>query len=105
MVVKTNVNVSYATDGVSSVILKEVAKLSGVPTQEFVVKCDSLCGTTVGPLLNTNTGIKTVDIGIGQLAMHSIRETCATTDAYYYYKLMKGFYADYEKVDKTFLNC
>ena len=103
MVVKTNVNMSYATDSVSSLILKDVAKLAGVPVQEFIVKCDSLCGTTVGPLLCTNTGIKTVDIGIGQLSMHSIRESCGVTDVYYYYKLMMGFYTDYEKVDKTFL--
>ncbi len=103
VVIKTNYNISYATDAVSSVILKEIGKRAGVPLQEFVVKCDSLCGTTVGPLLNTNTGIKTVDIGIGQLAMHSIRETCATTDMLYYYKLLKQFYAVYAKVDKTFL--
>ena len=83
--------------------MKEIAKRAGVPMQEFVVKCDSLCGTTVGPLLNTNTGIKTVDIGIGQLSMHSIRETCATTDVLHYYKLIRDFYVEYSKVDKTFL--
>jgi len=105
VVVKTNYNISYATDSVSSVILKEIAKKGNVPLQEFVVKCDSLCGTTVGPLLNTNTGIKTVDIGIGQLAMHSIRETCATTDVLHYYNLMKAFFQEFAHVDKTFLGC
>lgn len=103
VVIKTNYNISYATDSVSSVILKEIAEMVKVPLQEFVVKCDSLCGTTVGPLLNTNTGIKTIDIGIGQLAMHSIRETCGTTDVLYYYQLLKGFYEVYNKVDRTFL--
>eukprot|EP00826_Nyctotherus_ovalis_P029487 TRINITY_DN2330_c0_g2_i2.p1 TRINITY_DN2330_c0_g2~~TRINITY_DN2330_c0_g2_i2.p1 ORF type:complete len:368 (+),score=144.35 TRINITY_DN2330_c0_g2_i2:529-1632(+) len=103
VVIKTNYNISYATDTASSVILKELAERLKVPLQEFVVKCDSLCGTTVGPLLNTNTCIKTIDIGIGQLAMHSIRETCATTDILYYYRLLKGFYQEYAKVDKTFL--
>jgi aspartyl aminopeptidase len=103
VVIKTNYNISYATDSVSSVILKELAKKLDIPVQEFVVKCDSLCGTTVGPLVNTNTCIKTVDIGIGQLAMHSIRETCATTDVLYYYQLIKGFYEIYHKIDTTLL--
>jgi len=103
VVIKTNHSMSYATDSVSSVIFKEIAEKVSVPVQEFVVKCDSLCGTTVGPLLNTNTSIKAIDIGIGQLAMHSIRETCATTDVYYYYKLMKGFYEVFNKVDTTLL--
>lgn len=105
VVLKTNVNMSYATDSVSGLIFKEVAKKSNVPIQEFAVKCDSLCGTTVGPLLCTNTGIKTVDIGIGQLSMHSIRELCGTTDCFYYYKLMMGFYSEYSKIDKKIMMC
>eukprot|EP00826_Nyctotherus_ovalis_P037819 TRINITY_DN3485_c0_g5_i1.p1 TRINITY_DN3485_c0_g5~~TRINITY_DN3485_c0_g5_i1.p1 ORF type:complete len:370 (-),score=70.28 TRINITY_DN3485_c0_g5_i1:119-1228(-) len=103
VVVKTNYNVSYATDSTSSVILKEIAGKVKVPTQEFVAKCDSPCRTTVGPLLNTNTCMKTIDIGIGQLAMHSIREICGTTDVMYYYQLMKGFYEEYGKVDRSLL--
>ncbi len=105
VVVKTNANISYATDSVSSVMFKELAKRADVPVQEFIVKCGALCGTTVGPLLNTNTCIKTVDIGIGQLSMHSIRETCGTTDVYYYYKFMLAFYREYGNIDKTFLGC
>ena len=102
---KTNVNMSYATDSVSSLFFKEIAKRGKVPVQEFIVKCDSPCGTTVGPLLCTNTGIKTVDIGIGQLSMHSIRETCASTDVLYYYQLMKTFFMEYSKMDIALLDC
>ena len=102
---KTNANMSYATDAVSGLILQEIAKRAGVPVQQFVVKCDSLCGTTVGPLLCTNTGIKTVDIGIGQLSMHSIREMCGTTDVLYYYRLMLSFYSEFAKIDTSIMNC
>jgi aspartyl aminopeptidase len=103
IVVKMHVSQNYATDPVSGSILKEVCKLSNVPLQDFVVKCDSLCGRTLGPLCAQQMGIKTVDIGMGQLSMHSIRETCATTDVLYYTNLFKGFFENYKKVSKDLL--
>lgn len=103
VVLKVNANQSYASDAVSGSIFKHLCNSCNVPVQEFIVRCDSLCGTTIGPLVATNTGIKTVDIGIGQHAMHSIRETCATTDLLYYYQLMKNFFTEYPKMDKKIL--
>ena len=32
--------------------------------KEFIVKADSGCGSTVGPMINANSTAKTVDIGI-----------------------------------------
>jgi aspartyl aminopeptidase len=52
-----------------------------------VVKNDSPCGTTIGPITAGKTGIKTVDVGAPMLAMHSIRETCGVMDGYYYNEL------------------
>ena len=50
---------------------------AGVPVQEFVVRSDMGCGSTIGPLTSARLGIPTVDVGIPQLAMHSARELCA----------------------------
>ena len=47
--------------------------------QEVVVRNDSACGSTIGPMMSAKLGIRTVDIGTPQLSMHSIRETCCTT--------------------------
>lgn len=90
--IKINHNQRYSTDLISSSIIKILAKLKAVPVQEFVVKNDSPCGSTIGPILASKTGIKSVDIGAPMLAMHSIRETCGIVDGVYYRDLFTSFY-------------
>jgi len=104
VVVKTNVNQRYATDGVSGGIIRIIADLAKVPLQDFAIRNDSPCGTTIGPIIAAKTGIKTVDIGAPQLSMHSIREICGVLDAYYYDKLFKEFFQSYDKIDQKLLS-
>ena len=52
--------------------------------QEFIVRQDSTCGSTIGPLISEKLGIKTADIGAPMLAMHSIREMVGVMDMYNY---------------------
>jgi len=58
-----------------------MAEEAGVPTQLFVIRQDMGCGSTIGPIVATRLGIRTVDIGLPQLSMHSCREMCGTEDA------------------------
>lgn len=74
-VIKVNANARYATNSPGIVLTQEVARRAGVPLQLFVVRNDSSCGSTIGPMLSAALGARTVDMGNAQLSMHSIRET------------------------------
>jgi aspartyl aminopeptidase len=74
-VIKVNANARYATNSPGIVLTQEVAKREKVPLQLFVVRNDSSCGSTIGPMLSAALGARTVDMGNAQLSMHSIRET------------------------------
>ncbi|CAI5939315.1 unnamed protein product [Closterium sp. NIES-64] len=93
MVVKHNANQRYATNLVSSFLFKHLAAKHGLPCQSFVVRNDMGCGSTIGPILASGLGIRTVDVGIPQLSMHSIREMCASDDIDTAYHLFKAFYS------------
>jgi aspartyl aminopeptidase len=34
-----------------------------VPIQDFIVKQDGLCGSTIGPMIASKAGMKTIDVG------------------------------------------
>ena len=90
-VIKTNTNQRYATNSVSSAKFQQVCEKVDVPTQNFVVRSDMGCGSTIGPITATELGIETLDIGVPQWAMHSIRETAGTKDCEYLYASLCAF--------------
>lgn len=81
VVVKHNANQRYATEATGTAWLRSVADGAGVPLQDFVMRNDMPCGSTIGPISAAALGITTVDIGVSQLAMHSVREMCGSRDA------------------------
>ena len=98
IVLKINVCGRYSTESENAAVFKELGKLCNVPIQEFIVRQDSPCGTTIGPITSAKIGIKSVDVGIAQLAMHSIREQLGIVDLYYYRTIFEEFFKSYEKV-------
>ncbi|KAH9492411.1 hypothetical protein Btru_051043 [Bulinus truncatus] len=101
IVIKFNSNQRYATTGITATILRQVAKKVDVPLQDFVVRNDSLCGSTIGPIMSARLGMQTIDVGAPQFAMHSIRETGSTTDLSYAIKLFEGFFRHYPDVQAS----
>jgi aspartyl aminopeptidase len=79
-VLKHNANVRYATDAVTAGWFEAVCRSVDVPVQHFVSRDDMPCGSTIGPITAGRLGIPTVDVGVAQLAMHSIRELCGSAD-------------------------
>ncbi|XP_074316547.1 putative aspartyl aminopeptidase [Silene latifolia] len=99
LVIKHNANQRYATNAVTSFIFREIGEKHQLPVQDFVVRNDTACGSTIGPIVASGVGIRTVDVGAPQLSMHSIREMCAVDDVMYSYKHFKAFFQEISEVD------
>ena len=91
-VIKINRNQRYATSGEGAARVRLMAERSGVSVQSFVVRADMGCGSTIGPITATETGIPTTDIGVPTLGMHSIRELAAAGDPAKLVDLLSAFY-------------
>lgn len=92
IVIKTNANQNYATNSVTSAKFQHLCEQNNIPVQHFVVRSDMACGSTIGPITATELGIKTLDIGAPQWAMHSIRETAGKQDCNWLYQALDAFY-------------
>lgn len=117
-VIKINANARYATNSPGIVLLQEAAKRArattsyaceqgkstevkgGVPLQLFVVRNDSSCGSTIGPMLSAALGARTIDVGNAQLSMHSIRETGGTHDVDHAVSLFESFFEHFGELEK-----
>jgi len=117
-VIKINANVRYASNAPGIVLLQECAKRAkpssyqlpgsrgkdgGVPLQLFVVRNDSSCGTTIGPILSAALGARTIDVGNPQLSMHSIRETGGAYDPEHGVNLFDSFFEHFGELEGKIL--
>jgi len=98
IVIKTNAKQRYASDAIGSFIVKKLLEKKGGKVQEFEVRNDMSCGSTVGPMLS-KLGLRTVDIGCAILSMHSIRETAGSHDVQHSIDFFTSFFEEFASLD------
>ena len=91
-VVKINANQRYATTSETGGFFNWLCEQNQVPVQVFVARTDMGCGSTIGPIVSSEIGVKTIDVGVPTFAMHSIRELAGVADAHYLYRIATAFY-------------
>ena len=104
LVIKHNSNQRYATNAVTAALFRECGKRRGLPFQEFVVRSDMGCGSTIGPITAGLTGIRTIDVGMPQWSMHSVREVCGCDDVDYAVKHFIAFWEEVGSLSETLLD-
>ncbi|KAF8316850.1 aspartyl aminopeptidase, partial [Clavulina sp. PMI_390] len=100
VVIKTNAKQRYATDALGTFIVRKLIEKRGRPVQEYEVRNDMACGSTIGPFLS-KIGIRTVDVGAPMLSMHSIRETGGSADIDAYIDLFSEFFQGFSQLDSS----
>jgi aspartyl aminopeptidase len=99
LVIKHNANQRYATDGVTAFLFRELGRAANVPFQEFAIRSDLACGSTIGPIISANTGMRAVDVGAPMLSMHSVREMCGADDVAHAVAHFRATYERFSKLD------
>lgn len=66
---------------------------AGVPVQRYSNRADLPGGSTLGNISTAHLSVPTVDIGLPQLAMHSVCETAGAADTDYLVKAMTAYFS------------
>lgn len=83
---------SYATDSEAIGIVQQICEQESIAYQKFVKHSDNAGGGTLGALASAMLPIRTVDIGVPLLAMHSARETMGVRDYENLVEFLKAYY-------------
>lgn len=93
VVVKHHANGNYTTDAFSSAVFKAILQKADIPYQDFYMRADMPCGSTLGVISSSQVSIRSVDIGLAQLAMHAATETMAIGDYEILVRALSAFFA------------
>ena len=84
--------VSSTTDASFSSLLKNLCEEKKISYQNATLKNDLTGGSTLSSLSLRQVSVNSIDVGIGELAMHSSLEVCSFKDYEALYNMMKCFY-------------
>lgn len=82
IVIKYDGGKKYSTSSKTASIISLLCQNKGLNAQKYNTRSDLRSGSTIGPILESKTGILGVDIGIGCLSMHASREIISVKDLY-----------------------
>lgn len=83
---------AYATDCEAIGIMQQICETKGIPYQKFVNRSDGSSGGTLGSIASSFFPVKTVDVGVPLLAMHSSRELMGTADQESLVRAVEAFF-------------
>ena len=83
---------AYATDCEAVGIMQQICETKGIPYQKFVNRSDGTSGSTLGSIASSFLPVKTVDVGVPLLAMHSSRELMGTADQESLVRAIEAFF-------------
>jgi aspartyl aminopeptidase len=83
---------SYATDSEAIAIVMQLAAHHRIPYQKYVNRSDIPGGGTLGAIASALLPMRTVDIGVPILAMHSARELMGEADFHSLYEIIRAWY-------------
>ena len=91
---KMNYSQRYATDAVGVGAVEGLCQAKGISCQRFMNKAGSPGGGTLGKFTATNLSMRSADIGVPILAMHSARELMGARDQQSMNDLVSAFFAE-----------
>lgn len=92
IVVKSHAGQKYASDAVGVALCRDICQKNDIPIQFFANRSDEMGGSTLGNIAACRVPIRTIDIGLAQLAMHSAYETAGKYDCEHMERFTKAFY-------------
>ena len=94
LVLKQAASQAYAGDAEAVAVVLELCRQHHIPCQQFVNRSDIPGGSTLGSIASALVPIRTMDIGIPMLAMHSARETMGRRDQEAITDLIRVFFTE-----------
>lgn len=90
---KTDSNQGYAWDCEASGAVLQICDAFQIPVQRYAKRSNLAGGSTIGSMMSSRLPLKTADIGIPMLGMHSARELMAVKDQQALQSFIKTFYS------------
>lgn len=90
--IKEAASQSYATDCEAIGIVEQIARANGIAYQKYTNRSDIVGGGTLGAISSALLPMRTIDVGVPMLAMHSARELMGQADYGNLKDLIVSFY-------------